>query len=51
MCAAEAMPKSFATWTFEADVVVLHHTTTIAAKYFTSLFSARFLNNIYPINV
>jgi GTPase len=33
MCAADAMPKSFATWTFEADVVVLHHATTIAANY------------------
>jgi len=33
MCAAEAQPKSYATWTFDADVVVLHHATTIAPSY------------------
>jgi len=33
MCASEAQPKAHATWTFEADVVVLHHATTIAPAY------------------
>jgi GTPase len=33
MCAPEAQPKNHATWTFDADVVVLHHATTIAPAY------------------